>query len=89
MVMAILILIIETYIYTFQLWYNYKLEQRPQIITKLKWQVICIFNIIVGDTQKQVKLVYNLYKDSLDNILNSNIDNIMAKTIHTKPRMLR
>ncbi len=40
-------------------------------------------NIIIGDTQRQTKPIHNPYKDSLDNILDSNIDNIVAKTVHT------
>lgn len=34
-------------------------------------------------------LVYDLYKDSLNNILDSNVDNIVAKTVYTKPKPLR
>ncbi len=46
-------------------------------------------NIIVGDTKEQTKLIHNLYKDNLDDILDSNIDNIVAKTIHTKSELLK
>ncbi len=46
-------------------------------------------NITVEDTQGQTEPIHDPYKDNLDNILDSNIDNIMAKTIHTKPGPLR
>lgn len=72
------------YIRTLQIWYNYKLEQRQQIITKLKYQVMRVFNIKVGNTQGQTKLVHNPYKDSLNNILDSNIEDIGPKIVYTK-----
>ncbi len=50
---------------------------------------MCILNITVDDIQGQTKLVHNPYKDSLDDILDSNVNNIMAKTIYTKPEPLR
>lgn len=40
------------------------------------------FNIKVGDIKSQFELFYNLYKNSLDDILNSNIDNIIAKIVN-------
>lgn len=46
-------------------------------------------NIRVSNTQSQIELVYNLHKDSLDNILNSNIDKFMAKFVFTKLELLR
>ena len=46
-------------------------------------------NIIVGDTQGQIESIHDPYKDSLDNVLDSNIDNIMAKIVHTKSGPLR
>ncbi len=77
------------YIRTLRLWYDYKLEQRQQIVAKLKRQVMRAFNITVGDTQGQTEPIHNPYKDSLDDILDSDIDDIMAKTIYTKPGPLR
>ncbi len=88
-VIAVLILMIATYIRIFRLWYDYKLERRQQIVAKLKQQVMRTLNIMVGDTQEQTKAIHNLYKKRLDDILDSNIDNIVAKTIHTKPGPLR
>ncbi len=88
-VMAALILMIDTYIRTLRLWYDYKLEQRQQIVAKLKRQVMRTLNITVGDTQGQTELIHDPYKDSLDDILDSNIDDIVAKTIHTKPGPLK
>ncbi len=41
-------------------------------------------NITVGDTQGQTKPIHDPYLDSLDNNLDSDIENIVAKTIHTK-----
>lgn len=43
------------------------------------------FNIKVSNIQRQTKPVNNQYKDSLDNILDSNIDDIMPKTVFIKP----
>lgn len=75
---------IDTYIQTLWLWYDHKQKWREQIIAKLKYQVMCTFNIRVGNTQSQIKLVHNLYKDSLDYILDSNINGIMTKIVYTK-----
>ncbi len=87
--MAALILMIDTYIRTLRLWYDYKLERRQQIVAKLKQQVMRALNITVGDTQRQTEPIHDPYKDSLDNILDSDIDDIVAKTIHIKPGSLR
>lgn len=43
-----------------------------------------ILNIKVGNTKKHIKPVYNLYKNSLGNILNSNINDIEVNIIYTK-----
>ena len=48
-----------------------------------------IFNIRVSNIQKQIKPVYNLYKDNLNNILYSNIDNIITKIVYIKPELLK
>lgn len=50
---------------------------------------MCIFNITINNTQGYYKPVQDLYKDSLDNVLDSNIENIVANTINTKPEPLR
>ncbi len=50
---------------------------------------MCTLNITVEDIQRQIERIHNLYKDSLDNIFDNNIDNIMAKIIYTKPEPLR
>ncbi len=88
-VMAVLILMIDTYIRTLRLWYDYKLERRQQIVAKLKRQIMRALNITIRDTQGQTKPVDNPYKDSLDNILDSDINDIVAKTVYTKPGPLR
>ena len=87
--MATLILMIDTYIRTLRLWYDYKLEWRQQIIVKLKRQVMRALNITLGDTQRQTKSIHDQYKDSVDDILDSNVDDIVAKTIYTKPGPLK
>ena len=46
-------------------------------------------NITLDNTLKYVKPVQNIYKNSLGNTLDSDIDNIVAKTLHTKPRLLK
>ena len=46
-------------------------------------------NITVSNTQGLIEPVHNLYKASLDNILDSNVDNIVAKIFYTKSRLLK
>ena len=46
-------------------------------------------NIKVGDTPGQTEPVYDLYKDKLDNVLDSNIDDTVASTIDTNSCPLR
>ena len=53
-------------------------------MSKLRQQVMQALNIKIRNTPGQTKLVYNSYKDSLDNVLDSYIDNTVANTIHTK-----
>ena len=80
---------LDTYVRTLRLWYDYKIEQRQQIMSKLKRQVIQALNIKAGDTQGQTEPVHDPDKDSLDNVLNSNIDDTVASTIDTNPYLLR
>ena len=46
-------------------------------------------NIKVGDTPGQTEPVHDLYKDSLDDVLDSNIDDTVASKIDTNPYPLR
>lgn len=46
-------------------------------------------NIIVDDIQKWTEPSYDLYKNSLDNILDNNINDIMAKIVYTKSKLLK
>lgn len=46
-------------------------------------------NIWVSNTQSHIKPVHDWYKDSLNNILPSNIDDIVAKIVHIKLELLR
>ena len=55
----------------------------------LKCYIIRALNIRVYNTQRQTKLVHDINKDSLDNILDINIDDIMIKTVYPKPRSLK
>lgn len=41
-----------------------------------------ILNIRIRDIKKQIKLIYNLYKNNLKDILNSSIYNIVANIIY-------
>ena len=52
---------------------------------KLKRQVIRALNIKVGNTLGQMELVHDFYKNSLDDVLNSNINNTVASTIDMNP----
>ncbi len=72
---------VDIYIRTLRLWYDYKVERRKQIMSKLGRQVIRALNIKAGDTQGQTEPVHDPYKDSLDNVLDSNIDDTVASTI--------
>ena len=71
----------DIYVWILRLWYNYKVEQRQQIISKLRRQVMRALNIKVGDILRQTKPVHNPYKDSLDEVLDSNINDIVASII--------
>lgn len=44
-------------------------------------------NIKVDDIQEQTKQIYDQYEDSLNDILDGNIDNIVPKTVFTKPEL--
>lgn len=46
-------------------------------------------NIIVGNTLEQTKLVYNSYKNSLDNIMDNKVNYIVVKIVHIKPESLK
>lgn len=58
-------------------------------MSKLKRQVIRALNIKIMDIQWQIKLIYDFYKGSLDNILDSNIGDQTANTINIKFCLLR
>ena len=58
-------------------------------MSKLRRQVIQALNIKAEDSQGQIKTLYDPYKDSLDNVLNSSIDEKVASTINTNPYPLR
>ena len=60
-----------------------KTKQGQQIMLKLEWKVILALNIKTRNIKKQTKPVYDLYKDSLDIALDSNINDLMANTINT------
>ena len=65
---------IDKYIWTIKLWYAYLLKQRKQIFSKFKRQVICALNMKEKDTQRQTEPVFDLYRDSLEDVMDSNID---------------
>ena len=46
-------------------------------------------NIKIRDNQGQMELVNDLYKDSLDIVLNSDINDTMVSIINTNPYSLR
>lgn len=46
-------------------------------------------NLEIKDAQRQIKPVHDSYKNSLDNILNGNIDNIVASRINKNPCLLK
>lgn len=58
-------------------------------MSKLNWQVLWALNIKTKDIQGQAELVYDSYKDSLDNILNSIIDDIVASIINKNLCLLK
>lgn len=58
-------------------------------MSKLRRQVMQAVNIKVEDTQGQTKPIYDLYKDSLDDVLNNNINDTMARIIDMNPCPLK
>ena len=66
---------IDTYTRTIKLWYVYLPEQRNQIFLKLKRQVILALNVRERDTQGQTEPVFDPYRDSLEDVMDSNVDN--------------
>ncbi len=58
-------------------------------MSKLRQPVMRALNIKAGDTQGQKEPVHDPYKDSLDDVLDSDIDDIVASTIDTNPCLLR
>lgn len=48
-----------------------------------------ILNIIINNTKKHSESAHDLCKNSLNNILDNNIDDILAKIIYTKSRLLK
>ncbi len=65
---------IDTYVRMIRLWYIYLPEQRKQIFSKLERQVMRALNMKEGDTQRQTKPVFDLYRDSLEDVMDSDID---------------
>ena len=65
---------IDTYVQTIKLWYVYSLERRKQILSKLKRQVMRALNMREKDTQGQTEPVFDPYKDSLEDVMDSNVD---------------
>ena len=55
----------------------------------LNSKLCVILNIKIGDTQRQIKPIHNLYKKVLNSILDGNIDNIMAEIIYTKLGLIK
>ena len=45
-----------------------------------------VFNVKISNTQEYTKPIYNSYKDNFNNILNSNIDDIISKIVFIKPK---
>ena len=62
------------YIRTIKLWYIYLPERRKQILSKLKRQVMCALNMREEDTQGQTEPVFDPYRDSLEDVIDSDVD---------------
>ena len=65
---------IDTYVQTIKLWYAYLLEQRKQIFSKLKRPILCALNMKEKNTQGQIGPLFDLYRDSQEDVMDSNID---------------
>ena len=65
---------IDMYVWTIKLWYVYLPEQRKQILLKLKRQVMHALNMREGDTQGQTEPVFDPYRDSLEDVIDSDVD---------------
>lgn len=46
-------------------------------------------NIRAKNTLEQIKIIYYLYKNSLNNIMKRNIDDIIIKKMYIKPGLLK
>ena len=49
-------------------------KQKKQILSKLRWHVIHALNMRKEDTQEQTEPMFDPYKDGLEDVINSNID---------------
>ena len=58
-------------------------------MSKLRREVMRALNIKIRDTSGQTKPVHDLYKNSLDDVLDSNINDIVASTTNTNSCSLR
>lgn len=67
--------ITDMYVYTIKLWYIYLPKWKKQIFSKFKEYIIPASNIREKNIQGQTKSLFNLYKDSLKDMIDNNIDN--------------
>ena len=58
-------------------------------MSKLRQQAMCALNIKVEDILGQTEPVHDLFKNSCDDVLDSNINDIVASTINMNPCLLR
>ena len=65
---------IDTYARMIKLWYVYLPKQRKQILSKLKRQVMRALNMREGDTQGQTEPVFDLERNSLKDVIDSDVD---------------
>lgn len=66
---------IDIYIQIIKLWYIYLPKQKKQIFSKFKQQIMYALNIRKKNIQEQKKPRFDFYRDSLEEMIDSNIDN--------------
>lgn len=64
----------STYVRTIKLQYAYLSKPKKQILSKFKWQVMRALNMKEEDTQEQTQPVFDLYSNSLKDVIDTNID---------------
>lgn len=70
------------YIQKIKLRYIFMLGQKKLILLKFKQQIMHSLNMSKNNIKRQIKLIFDLYKDNLKDVIDSNTnDKILGKNI--------